>query len=107
METSPAEIVQMEVAVESIVNVTAFPDAPPAAVGVYEEPYAALVGAVDVKVIACAILATETVPALVTEDETPPLVTVIVTEITVPISAAVKVYVEFVAFVIAVPARRH
>ena len=33
METSPAEIAQMEVAVESIVNVTAFPDAPPEAAG--------------------------------------------------------------------------
>jgi len=107
METIPAEIAQIEVAVESIVNVKAFPDAPPVAVGVYEDPNAALVGAVDVKVIVCAILATETVPSLVTEDETPPLVTVIVTEITVPISVEVKVYVEFVAFVIGVPARRH
>ena len=67
----------------------------------------ALVGAADVKVITCAILATEAVPSLVTGEDTPPLVTVIVTEITVPISDAVKVYVEFVAFVIGVPARRH
>jgi hypothetical protein len=104
---TPAEIAQKEVAVASIVNITVFPDAPPVPVGVYVDPNAALVGAVDVKVIDCAPLATETVPALSTEDETPPLVTVIVTEITVPISAEVRVYVEVVAFVIAAPARRH
>jgi hypothetical protein len=81
-------------------NVTV-PDAPGVKVAskVFDWPRSTVVSVV--KVTALAIL------VLVTEDERPSLVTVIVTVIRVPISAEVRVYVEFVAFVIAVPARRH
>jgi hypothetical protein len=51
--TTPAVTEQTLVAVESMVKVTALPEPPPVAVTVYVEPeYFALVGAVEVKVIA-------------------------------------------------------
>ena len=60
-----------------------------------------------VKVAVWANLDTTAVPADDAKAELLPSVTVIVTEIEFPISAEVNVYVELVAPVIALPARRH
>jgi hypothetical protein len=52
-------------------------------------------------------LDTSAVPAADAKAELAPSVTVITTEIDVPISAEVNVYVELVALVIALPDRSH